>query len=197
MAVTRNFLKGMGLTEEQVSAIIEEHVSTTNALKEQRDSNKDAAEQLKEVQKKLDELEAKGDGGWQEKYEKEHSAFEAYKTAQKNAETLETKKNAFKSMLGEIGVSDKLVELVLKASNADIEKLELEDGKIKDLETIKATAKETYKDYITDEQNKGADTKNPPENQGGDEFEKMSLSDKMTYANEHPSAPEVVNWLKS
>ena len=31
MAVTRNFLKGMGLTEEQVSAIIEEHVSTTNA----------------------------------------------------------------------------------------------------------------------------------------------------------------------
>ncbi len=197
MAVTRNFLKGMGLTEEQVSAIIEEHVSTTNALKEQRDENKDAADQLKEVQKKLDALEAKGDGGWQEKYEKEHDAFEAFKTAQKNAEILETKKNAFKSMLGEIGVSDKLVGLVLKASNSDIEKLELEDGKIKDLETIKATAKETYKDYITDEQNKGADTKKPPENQGGNGFDEMSLSDKMTYANEHPSAPEVVNWLKS
>ena len=49
MAVTRSFLKGMGLTEEQVSAIIEEHVSTTNALKEQRDSNKDAAEQLNDT----------------------------------------------------------------------------------------------------------------------------------------------------
>ena len=49
MEVTRNFLKGMGLTEEQVSAIIEEHVSTTNALKEQRDSNKDAAEQLNDT----------------------------------------------------------------------------------------------------------------------------------------------------
>lgn len=197
MAVTRNFLKGMGLTEEQVSAIIEEHVTTTNALKAQRDENKDAAEQLKETQKKLSELEAKGDGGWQEKYEKEHSDFEAYKTAQKNAETLKAKNTAFKEMLKDIGVSEKLMELVVKASGDDVQKLELEDGKIKDIDTVKATMKETYKDYITTEEKGGADTTTPPKNDGANEFAQMNLSDKMKFANEHPDAPEVQNWLKS
>ena len=32
MALTRAMLKGMGLTEEQVSAIIEEHTNVTSGL---------------------------------------------------------------------------------------------------------------------------------------------------------------------
>ena len=40
MALTREFLKGMSLTEEQVSAIIGEHVSTTDAMKKQIDKYK-------------------------------------------------------------------------------------------------------------------------------------------------------------
>ena len=35
MSLTRAMLKGMNLTEEQVSAIIDEHTSVTSALKEQ------------------------------------------------------------------------------------------------------------------------------------------------------------------
>lgn len=198
MAVTRNFLKGMGLTEEQVSAIIEEHVSTTNALKSQRDENRDAADQLKAVKKELEDLKAVGDGGWQEKYEREHSDFEAYKAAQKNAETLKTKNTAFKEMLKDIGVSDKLMELVIKASTEDIQNLELlENGKIKDADTVKASMKETYKNYITTENKNGADTSNPPDTNNANEFAKMNLTAKMKFANEHPDAPEVQNWLKS
>ena len=46
MALTRAFLKGMGLTEEQVSAIIEAHTDSTEALKAQRDQYKRDADQL-------------------------------------------------------------------------------------------------------------------------------------------------------
>ena len=35
MALTRRFLKGMGLTEEQVDTIIEAHTEVTDGLKEQ------------------------------------------------------------------------------------------------------------------------------------------------------------------
>lgn len=38
MALTRKALKAMGLTDEQVDSIVEMHVETTDALKEQRDA---------------------------------------------------------------------------------------------------------------------------------------------------------------
>ena len=40
MALSRAMLKGMNLTDEQVSAIIEEHTATVDGLKKQRDEYK-------------------------------------------------------------------------------------------------------------------------------------------------------------
>ena len=37
MALTRSFLKGMSLTDEQVSAIIDAHAESIDALKQHRD----------------------------------------------------------------------------------------------------------------------------------------------------------------
>ena len=51
MALTRAMLKGMGLTEEQISAIIDEHTSVTTALKDQIKEYKEQADRLPEVQK--------------------------------------------------------------------------------------------------------------------------------------------------
>ena len=79
MALTRKLLKGMGLTDEQVDTIIEAHTDTVDGLKEQVKTYKADAEKLPNVQKELDDLKAAGDGGYKEKYEKEHKAFEDYK----------------------------------------------------------------------------------------------------------------------
>ena len=80
MALTRKLLKGMGLTDEQVDTIIEAHTDTVDGLKADVTRYKADAEKLPGVQKQLDDLKAAGDGGYEEKYEKEHSAFEAFKT---------------------------------------------------------------------------------------------------------------------
>ena len=69
----------MGLTDEQVDTIIEAHTDTVDGLKEQVNTYKADAEKLPNVQKELDDLKAAGDGGYKEKYEKEHSDFEAFK----------------------------------------------------------------------------------------------------------------------
>ena len=51
MAMTRKFLKAMGIEEEKIEQIIEAHTETVNALKEERDKFKGDAEKLPTVQK--------------------------------------------------------------------------------------------------------------------------------------------------
>ena len=91
MALKRSFLKSMGLTDEQISAIIEAHTETVDGLKADIEKYKGDAEKLPGVQKELDALKAAGDGGYKEKYEKEKKAFEDFKTAQTAKETRQAK----------------------------------------------------------------------------------------------------------
>ena len=53
MALTRAFLKSMTLTDEQISAIIEEHSATVTGLKSEISKYKEDAEKVLDLQKKL------------------------------------------------------------------------------------------------------------------------------------------------
>ena len=158
MALTRKSLKAMGLTDEQVDSIIEMHTETVDGLKQYKAD----AEKLPEVQKELDALKAKGDDGYKEKYEKEHKAFEDFKTEQSKKETRAAKEKAYRELLISAGISEKRVDTVLKVS--DLEKIELEDGKIKGADELTKTIKTEWADFIVNTQTKGADVHNPPAN---------------------------------
>ena len=69
MALTRAFLKGMNLTEEQVGAIVEAHTDTVNALKSERDAFKAEAEKVPELQRQIESLQEQDIDDWQGKYE--------------------------------------------------------------------------------------------------------------------------------
>lgn len=187
MALTRAFLKSMSLTEEQVTAIIEEHVNSTDALKAQK----------AEVEKELAALREKGDGGWQKKYEDEHKAFEDYKAEQSKAQETAAKETAYRKLLADAGVTSAISELIVKANGKEIAELKLKGGAIENAADLTKNIQEQYKDYIKTEQSQGADTKTPPDTSGGDGFSKLSLSEKMEYANAHPNAESVKAWLKS
>ena len=58
MSLTRKMLKAMGIEEEKIDQIIEAHSETVDSLKADRDSYKEDAEKLKDVQKELDDLKA-------------------------------------------------------------------------------------------------------------------------------------------
>lgn len=182
MALTRKALKAMGLTDEQVDSIIEMHTDTVDGLKADISKYKGDAEKLPTVQKELDDLKAAGDDGYKEKYEKEHKAFEDYKTEQQGKETHAAKEAAYKALLKGAGVSEKYLEKVLKL--CDVDSIELDGDKVKDAEKVTEGIKKDFDIFISNDGTKGADTHNP--NPGGDnnpgsndysKYETMSMAD--------------------
>lgn len=177
MSITRKMLKGMGLTEDQQDTILEAHTETVNEIKAERDRLKSDAEKLPTVQKELDDLKAAGDGGYKEKYEAEHKAFETCKKAVDTEKATAAKEKAVEAVLKKIGVSEKRLQSVAKLAKADglLDALELdEDGAVKDADKLEKSLKDGYSEYITTTSTKGADTATPPANSGG---AKLTMAD--------------------
>ena len=185
MALTRTMLKDMGLNEEQISTIIEAHTETTEGLKTDRDKYKADAEKLATVQKELDTLKAAGDGGYKEKYEKEHQAFEDYKTAQTAKETRQAKEKAYTEFLKSVGVSEKRIPSIIKVT--DLNAVELEGDKVKDAEKLTESVKTEWADFIETSNTNGANTNTPPANNpnNGDDPSKMTMEQYIAYRNKN------------
>ena len=162
MALTRKLLKGMGLTDEQVDTIIEAHTDTVDGLKEQVKTYKADAEKLPNVQKELDDLKAAGDGGFKEKFEKEHSDFENFKKTIQEKETKAAKESAAKAFFESKGITGNSLEIAMRGSSAEIAALDLDGEKIKDSSALDALVNGTFKALVSTTTTKGADIPNPP-----------------------------------
>ena len=181
MVLTRTLLKGMGLDEEKVSTIIEAHIETVDGLKKDVNKYKADAEKLATVQKELDDLKAAEDGGYKEKYEKEHKAFEDFKTAQTAKETRQAKENAYRELLKAVGVSEKRIPAILKLTELD--GIEMDGDKFKDADKLTESVKTEWADFIENSNTSGANTNTPPANNpnNGDDPSKMTMEQYIAY----------------
>ena len=198
MAVTRSFLKGMGLTDEQVSAIIEEHSNTVNGLKEARDLYKADAEKLTEVQKQLDDLKANNGDDWKEKYNTLKKTFDDFKAESANHEKAEKVKAAYTQLLKDANVDGKRIDAILKIT--DLKDMSLdENGKLVDADKLTANIKTEWGAFIQTTGVKGANVETPPENHNGTTMTradvyakdekgryKLSTSERQKMLTEHP-----------
>lgn len=149
MALTRKLLKGMGLTDEQVDTIIEAHTDTVDGLKADVTRYKADAEKLPSVQKQLDDLKAAGDGGYKEKYEKEHSAFEAFKTDITAKESKAAKEKAVRAYFESKNITGANLDLAMRGCGEEMSALELDGEKIKDTKSLDALVDGTYKSLVS------------------------------------------------
>lgn len=199
MALTRKFLTALGIEDDKVDQIIDAHSQTVNGLKEQIDVFKVDAEKLPQVQKELDDvrvqLSQSGESQYKEMYDQLKTEFESYR-ADVATQTLKANKtNAFRSLLREVGIMDKRIDAILRVSNVDEVELD-EGGKVTNAEKLTNDIKTEWAEFITSQRTEGASTETPPKNEGDSAFDKMSLADKMSYANQHPTEEVVQNWLK-
>lgn len=169
MSLTRKFLSAFGIEEDKVDEIIKAHTETVDALKEQRDAYKADAEKLPAVQKELDDLKAAAEKGDKDPYKVKYEAlkedFDKFKNEQKEKETHAKKESAYRALLEEAGISEKRIASVLKVS--DVDAIEFaEDGKVKDADTLKASIKKEWEDFIVTKDTQGAPTATPPAGSG-------------------------------
>lgn len=183
MALTRKLLKGMGLTDEQVDTIIEAHTDTVEGLKKDISKYEADAKKLPTVQKELDDMKAAGDGGYKQKYEDEHKAFEDFKQAQTEKETKAAKVSAYTAFLKSVGVSEKRIPSIIKVT--DLNSVELEGDAVKDADKLTESVKSEWADFIETSNTNGANTQNPPANNpnSGDDPSKMTMEEYIAYRN--------------
>ena len=166
MSLTRSMLKGMGLTDEQVEAIITEHTSVTSALKDQVREYKESAEKLPAVQKELDDLKTDVEShDWKGKYEKEHEEYEKYKNDVVAKETKNKLEAAYSKLLAECKVGEKHVDSILRVTDFKDMKLK-EDGTFENADALKEKISADWSGFITTEGKKGADVETPPAGDG-------------------------------
>lgn len=191
MAFSRSFLKSTGLSDEQITAVVEEHTAVTDALKADRDKYKAEADKAADLQKQLDDLS--GGEDWKQKYEDEHQAFEDFKS--KSAQEAETAKvkAAYRKLLLDEKISEKWLDRVMKGMDFAGMKLE-KDGTLHDVDKLKEAIDKEWGDIKTTVTERGADVEKPPK-ADTNSFDTMSLAEKMQYANQHPTDPSVVAWL--
>ena len=161
MALTRKYLKSLGLTDDQIEGIIEEHTATVDGLKNTAAQYKTDAERLPVVEKELNDLKAAGDGGYKEKYEAEKKAHADYKAEVEKKELNGRKTAALDAVLQKAGVSrESFRKQIIKGY--DLATLEMDGDGIKDADNFVESIKKEYADFTSIEGVKGVPQVNPP-----------------------------------
>ena len=193
MALTRKFLKALGLEDDKIEQIIEEHTTIADRMNAEIEKYKAEAEALPRVQRELekaqDDLEAGKKDSWKVKYEAVKEEFEGYKSEQTKKETRAAKEAAYRALLKQAGVSEKRLESVLKVSDVDSVELD-EKGTIKGADKLTEGIKSEWADFIGTTSIQGAQTATPPASTGGNGMTKADIYKKDDHGRYVMSAAE-------
>lgn len=169
MALTRNALKDMGIAAEHIDKIIEMHMDSLHAVKDDRDKYRLEAEKLPEVQRQLEkaqkELESKATDDWEQKYKDAQKALDDFKADTKAKEAKASKSAEYKRLIKEAGIPDKYADAIVKISGDKIDALKIgKDGKAEDADKLIEAIKKEHDTFVVKTEEKGADTPKPPAN---------------------------------
>ena len=177
MALTRKMLKAMGIEDEKIEQIIEEHAETVDALKKQRDEAKGQAGEADELKKQLEgaqkQLEGMQDDGYKAKYEDLKNEFDGYKADVEAEKAQATARSLFKAQIEKLGITGSRADSIVRAT--DLGAFEVEDGAYKDPKAVEEAIRKDWADFIPKVTTVGAHV--PA--QGGGDAEPKSLADAL------------------
>lgn len=175
MAMTRKALKAMGLTDEQIDSIIEMHTETVDGLKDKLKTAEEKANKLDDVQRELDGLKANSGDDYKAKYEAEKKAFADYKADQTAKETKAAKEKAVKAYFEGKNITGANLDIAMRGCRDEIGAIELDGDKIKDTAALDALVDGTFAGLVVTKTVQGAQTANPPANNGGSKKTKAEI----------------------
>lgn len=171
MAFTRNWLKSLGLNDEQIGAVIEEHTSVTDGFKDSLSKAKSEAEEAKKEAEKIPELQKELDGykngeDFKAKYEKEHQDFETFKADMTKKEEAEKVKSAYGKLLADEQIKADRIDFVLKHTDLTNVKLD-KDGNLADVDSLKKTISDDWGIFKTKVTERKQTVPTPPDGDKG------------------------------
>lgn len=152
MSLSRNYLKTLGLNDDQISAVIDAHGETVTALntkyselETKYNSAKQSADQLPGIQKELDDLKKSDFKG---KFEAEQSAHNALKESISREKAHTAKEKAVRAYYE--GKNIKGNNLAIAMRGTDLEQLKLDDsGNLADTAALDALVDGDFKSLVT------------------------------------------------
>lgn len=176
MALTRKFLKALGVSEEAIEEIIDAHTDVTDELKKQLKAAQDAQNQLETVTAERDELQKKMNDPAQANRVAE---LEKQVAEYQNRETTAQKRTALTALLEKIGIDKRGFARVLAAT--DLDGVEMDGENIKDADKLAESLKTEWSDLITEPGATGKPPQTPPQNPGNGGMTKeqiMAIKDR-------------------
>ena len=161
MAFTRRFLKEVLADREDaaeiIDQIIEAHLETVTPIKAElnRLQEEHGGKTADEIHEELERLTAElqrvsvDENGkpWKVRYEEEKARYEAYKAEFDAKQAYREKEKAFRSMLIQEGVTNH-VDLLVRANSDIINSMEMQDGRVKNHESVSAAIRSECRDFI-------------------------------------------------
>ena len=176
MALTRKFLKALGVSEEAIEEIITAHTDVTDDLKTQLKAAQDAQKQLEAVTAERDELQKKlNDPAQADRVAELEKQVAEYQSR----ETTTQKRTALTALLEKIGIDKRGFARVLAAT--DLDGVEMDGENIKDADKLAESLKTEWSDLITEPGATGKPPQTPPQNPGNGGMTKeqiMAIKDK-------------------
>ncbi len=171
MALTRKFLKALGLEDNQIEGIIGEHLETVNGLKGERDDLQEQLEAAKQAPKtpKGSQGEQKpnepGDDPYKAQLAAKEKELAEYKAQVEAEKAEEQKRGLYRQLLEKAGIDTKRIGSVLKVS--DLAEVTVKDGEIEGADELVKGIQEDWKDFIPVKHTEGANVATPPQGDGG------------------------------
>lgn len=170
MALTKaqvtEILSAAGVDSEHmggaVSKIMDGHVSSINALREDVTKYKADADKLPDIQKELDGYKAKDGEGWEQKakdFEKKYNDLVSDNTAKA---TQAAKEKAVRAFYQSKNITGDNLEIAMLSSGEAMKGLEMDGEKIKDTAALDALVGGTLAKLVTTTKVTGANTETPP-----------------------------------
>ena len=163
MALTREFIRKLAkesdveLPKEFLDGIIAEHTAARDAYAEEQVK----AELAKQPEQKAVNVTDS------EEYKTLKKSFEDYKSEIENKQAKEAKEKAVRAFYESKGITGKNLEIAIRGSRAEIDGIELDGDKIKNTSALDALVKGDFSGLVATTTTKGANTANPPANNGG------------------------------
>ena len=158
---------GEACTDEMENALIALHLGVVDPLKDELNTMKADAAKIEELQKEVEKLNAEKKDGedWKAKFEKEHSDFDEYKKTVEEEKVVGNKKEAYRAILKELKMSDKLSDVIIAGTDFSNMKIG-KDGKLENADKLAESIKTEWEGYIPVKTKSGTNVENPPASTG-------------------------------